>query len=159
MVMRLSIFQLVMDREACCAAVHGVAKSQTWLSDWTELNWTERVRHDWATELNWTADWLCYTVQANTTLYMLSLDIPIKIKTRPPNTHQPQTHTKLGKKLAKYKNKWMFYKTLGEIIFSKTQNFKHSSNFIIFYCEIVGSVLNNRIDDEARKCNLDEKIL
>ena len=27
--------------EAWCAAVHGVAKSQTWLSDWTELNWTE----------------------------------------------------------------------------------------------------------------------
>ena len=23
----------------CCAAVHGVAKSQTWLSDWTELIW------------------------------------------------------------------------------------------------------------------------
>ena len=29
--------ELVMDREACHAAVHGVAKSQTWLNNWTEL--------------------------------------------------------------------------------------------------------------------------
>ena len=41
--------ELVMDREARCAAVHGAAKSWTWMSDWTELNWypytKEEFRH------------------------------------------------------------------------------------------------------------------
>ena len=31
--------ELVMDRETWHAAIHGVTKSQTWLNDWTELNW------------------------------------------------------------------------------------------------------------------------
>ena len=35
------ISELVMDREAWRAVVHGVANSWTWLSDWTELNWTK----------------------------------------------------------------------------------------------------------------------
>ena len=42
--MRLSELRgLVMDREAWPAAIHEVAKSQTQLSGWTELNWTEWV--------------------------------------------------------------------------------------------------------------------
>ena len=35
--------ELVMDREAWSAVVHGFAKSRTWLSNWTELNCTENV--------------------------------------------------------------------------------------------------------------------
>ena len=31
------LWELVMDREPCGAMVHGVTKSWTWLSDWTEL--------------------------------------------------------------------------------------------------------------------------
>ena len=36
------LWELVMDREAWRTAVHGVTKTQIWLSDWTELRWKSR---------------------------------------------------------------------------------------------------------------------
>ena len=36
--------ELVMDREAWRAVIHGITKSRTRLSDWTEPNWTESIR-------------------------------------------------------------------------------------------------------------------
>ena len=54
------LWKLVMDREACHPAVHWVAKSQTWLNDWTEQDGTDGIicraaveTQTWRTEL-WT---------------------------------------------------------------------------------------------------------
>ena len=46
------LWESVMDKEALHAAIHGVTKSWTWLSYWTDLNWTELKCYIWQHLLN-----------------------------------------------------------------------------------------------------------
>ena len=47
--------ELVMDREAWRAVIHGITQSRTRLSDWTELNWTETYWYSHVIESIWSS--------------------------------------------------------------------------------------------------------
>ena len=70
----INLGELVMEREAWHAAVHGVAKSCTRLSDWTELNWTASILapfiHFSTLHLEWSNHLTCKSSQPSLYLFL-----------------------------------------------------------------------------------------
>ena len=72
--------EVVMDREAWRAEIHGVAKSWTLLSDWTELKWysIRRLQSIWSKNLT---ELKCKTAKSIVTVKYLNRDLSILVRT------------------------------------------------------------------------------
>ena len=80
--------ELVMDREAWHVAVHGVTKSQTRLSDWTELNWwwlSESLIRIWLLLTPWTMACQAplFQILSHVSYYKILSRVPCAIKVGP----------------------------------------------------------------------------
>ena len=74
--------KLVVDREAWSAVIHGFAKSQTRLSDWTELNWTEGWVGYWVDKSKWNKEFFKYKIPKTRYVYITWFQVLIKKKQR-----------------------------------------------------------------------------
>ena len=72
------LLELVMDREVWHATIHGVAKSRTWLSNWTELNWIYQafIQHSF-TENLWYANLFSKCWDQRPALNTCPVELPI----------------------------------------------------------------------------------
>ena len=71
--------EMVMDREAWCAVIHGVSKSRTWLRDWTELSWIISIKIIFSSVHGTTTKWVVLAEFAFSGImekHWLALDLP-----------------------------------------------------------------------------------
>ena len=93
--------ELVMDREARCAAVHGVMKSRTWLSNWTKLKEPSWQKPSWVLHFHQVFN-ACYKRWEYQTTWPASWEICMQVKKQQLEQYmEQQTGSKFGKEYVK----------------------------------------------------------
>ena len=133
-----------MDREAWCAAIHGVAKSWTQLSDWTELNWTEEHVNPLLKTLKWPTISLrdkCFWHSLQNCQWPIELLGLLLMSSSPPVPCYSIGHIGLISLLCKHQVKpptlgilcLMFF--VWNVIFSPISTYEHNHcSLLVIYC-------------------------